>query len=65
MAKKKKQASTTAGELSREIGVPLAEVSQITGVSMQTLDNWFKQKLILFKIVVYGCLWIKKFKIEL
>lgn len=50
----------TAGELSNQMGIGLVEVSDMTGVSMQTLDNWFKHKNKLFKVVIYGCLWVKK-----
>ncbi len=34
----------------------LAQVSKMTGVSVQTLSNWHKHKPDLFKIVILGCL---------
>lgn len=33
----------------------LTTVSDITGVSLQTLTNWHKDKPKLFKVVVAGC----------
>lgn len=33
----------------------LAQVSQITGVRFQTLNNWHKNKPDLFRIVIAGC----------
>ena len=33
----------------------LAEVSQLTGVDRQTLDNWANHKQALFEIVLLGC----------
>ncbi len=38
----------------------LAEVSQLTGVSFQTLNNWAKNKPNLFNVVIQGCLAIKE-----
>ena len=39
----------------REAGLKsLLEVSEITGVSIQTLSNWAKSKPDLFKIVILG-----------
>jgi hypothetical protein len=38
----------------------LAELSEITGVSIQTLVNWAKNKAKLFKIVVLGGATFKK-----
>ena len=34
----------------------LAQVSELTGVSIQTLSNWAKDKPELFEIVLLGCL---------
>lgn len=34
----------------------LAQVSALTGVSLQTLDNWSKNKPKLFKTVLHGCI---------
>jgi len=34
----------------------LTQVSDITGVSLQTLSNWHKDKTELFRIVLIGCL---------
>jgi len=33
----------------------LSQVTQLTGVSLQTLSNWHKDKPELFKIVLLGC----------
>lgn len=33
----------------------LLQVSELTGVSIQTLSNWAKKKPNLFKIVIAGC----------
>lgn len=33
----------------------LSQVSEITGVSAQTLDNWAKNKPDLFRVVLAGC----------
>ena len=38
----------------------LAEVSQITGVQPQTLDNWCRNKKPLFAAVLIGCRVIKE-----
>jgi lambda repressor-like predicted transcriptional regulator len=40
----------------------LAEVSKITGVSTQTLNNWFNEKPKLFEIVIAGCAAVKSEK---
>jgi lambda repressor-like predicted transcriptional regulator len=37
----------------------LAEVSKMTGVSTQTLNNWFNEKPKLFEIVIAGCVAVK------
>jgi AcrR family transcriptional regulator len=37
----------------------LAEVSKMTGVSTQTLNNWFNEKRKLFDIVIAGCAAVK------
>lgn len=34
----------------------LSQVSELTGVSLQTLTNWHKNKPKLFNIVLLGCL---------
>ncbi len=33
----------------------LTEVSRITDVSLQTLNNWHRDKPLLFKTVILGC----------
>jgi len=33
----------------------LSQITEITGVSTQTLNNWFNNKRNLFNIVVFGC----------
>lgn len=46
----------TAGEYCKSQGTTLSYVSTRTGVSLQTLTNWHKNKSDLFKIVVLGVL---------
>ena len=49
----------TASQQAKAAGLKgLSEVSEITGVSLQTLDNWSKNKPKLFEIVIKGC-WLK------
>jgi transcriptional regulator with XRE-family HTH domain len=40
----------------------LLQVSELTGVSIQTLSNWAKNKPELFEVVINGCLvkWIEQ-----
>jgi len=33
----------------------LSQVTKMTGVSLQTLSNWHKNKPELFKVVIAGC----------
>lgn len=40
-------------------GLKLVEVSNLTGVSIQTLTNWYKNKNELFNVVLSGCV-VKK-----
>ena len=40
----------------------LAEVSNLTGVSVQTLINWHKDKPKLFEVVINGCVYFKNMK---
>lgn len=37
----------------------LSAVSELTGVSLQTLTNWHKNKPMLFAVVLAGCVSIK------
>lgn len=47
---------TTASQTAKKHGLKsLAEVSNMTGVRFQTLNNWFNNKPELFTIVIYGC----------
>ena len=47
----------TAARQAKAAGLKsLAQVSEMTGVSRQTLENWFKNKPDLFAIVLAGCL---------
>jgi hypothetical protein len=39
----------------------LLEVSDISGVSLQTLNRWAKNKPKLFKVVLFGCRYMKTF----
>ena len=38
----------------------LTVVSELTGVSLQTLGNWHKHKPQLFQVVVKGCVAVKE-----
>ena len=38
----------------------LAELSEITGVSIQTLNNWSKNKVELFRVVIIGAKILKE-----
>ncbi len=40
----------------------LAEVSNLTGVSVQTLINWHRDKPKLFEVVINGCVYFKNMK---
>jgi len=47
---------TPAGQ-AKSVGLnSLTQVSQITGVSLNTLTNWHRNKPELFRIVLLGCL---------
>jgi hypothetical protein len=46
----------TASEHAKASGLKnLLELSEMTGVSTQTLNNWHKYKPFLFNVVVQGC----------
>lgn len=46
----------TPSQQAKEAGLKgLSQVSALTGVSLQTLDNWNKSKPDLFKVVLAGC----------
>lgn len=46
----------TASKQAKELGLKsLTQVSELTGQSLQTLTNWFKDKPELFEIVLLGC----------
>ncbi len=48
--------NATASKKAKEIGLnSLAQVSELTEQSPQTLINWHKNKPKLFKIVLLGC----------
>jgi hypothetical protein len=52
----------TASKKAKELGLKsLAQVSELTGQSPQTLINWFNDKPELFNIVLLGCV-IQKIK---
>ena len=45
-----------ASEQAKQAGLKsLAQVSELTGVSFQTLNNWSKHKPQLFAVVLLGC----------
>jgi len=46
----------TPSEQAKEAGLKsLTRVMELTGVSLQTLTNWHRDKPRLFKIVLMGC----------
>jgi hypothetical protein len=46
----------TPSKKAKELGLKsLTQVSKITGQSLQTLTNWFKDKPELFEAVILGC----------
>jgi len=46
----------TPSQQAKQAGLKsLAQVSELTGVSFQTLNNWAKHKPDLFKVVLIGC----------
>lgn len=48
-------------EQCKEAGLySLSELSRITGCSIQTLNNWHKNKPLLFKVVIAGAVVIKR-----
>ena len=50
----------TAAKSAKAAGLKsLAEVSTITGISRQTLENWYRNRPELWKVVLAGCLEIK------
>lgn len=50
----------TASEEAKKVGLKnLAEVSEMTKTSYQTLINWYKDKPELFAVVVAGCAVLK------
>lgn len=53
----------TPAEKAKKAGLKsLTEVSEMTGQSLQTLNNWAKNKPRLFFVVIQGCKRIKKFE---
>ena len=49
----------TPSQKTKASGLKLVEVSNLTGVSIQTLTNWYKNKNELFNVVLSGCV-VKK-----
>lgn len=46
----------TPAQQAKEAGLKsLTQVSQVTGVSLNTLTNWHRDKQELFRIVLLGC----------
>jgi hypothetical protein len=46
----------TPSQQAKAEGLPgLSAVSKLTGVSLQTLSNWHKDKPLLFRVVIAGC----------
>jgi hypothetical protein len=53
--------SMTASQLAKSHGLrSLAQVSELTGASPQTLNNWHNHKPQLFRVVLMGCAEIQK-----
>jgi hypothetical protein len=49
----------TASEQAKQIGLKsLKQVSDLTGVSVQTLHNWHQNRPELFKTILAGC-WVR------
>lgn len=44
----------TAGEYARQYDIKLAQVKRVTGQSHQTLDNWFRNKPLMFHVAIVG-----------
>lgn len=44
----------TAGEYASQHGIRLAQVKRVTGQSHQTLDNWFRNKPLMFHVAIVG-----------
>ena len=46
----------TPSQQAKSVGLrSLTQVSELTGVSLQTLSNWHKDKPRLFSVVIDGC----------
>jgi len=51
----------TPSEQCKQAGLKnLNELSELTTVSVRTLQNWHENKPMLFEVVIYGALHIKK-----
>lgn len=51
----------TASERAKDLGIKnLKEVSELSGVSTQNLNNWLDKKPDLFEVVLLGCVEKKK-----
>lgn len=51
----------TPSQQAKALGLKsLTEVSELTGVSLQTLTNWHRDKPSLFRIVLLGCVATRK-----
>ena len=46
----------TASQQAKASGLKsLAQVSEITGISFQTLNNWHKNRPDLYEVIILGC----------
>ena len=55
----------TPSECAKSAGLKsLSQISEITGISSHTLINWHRDRPKLFKVVLAGCVVIKKSKDE-
>ena len=50
----------TAGEYARQYNVKLSQVKIVTGQSHQTLDNWFRNKPLMFHVAIVGAVQVLK-----
>ena len=54
---------TTASQVPKGYGLKsLKEVSQLTGQSTETLNNWYNKKNDLYKVVILGCVTLKQIR---
>jgi hypothetical protein len=53
----------TPAQQAKSVGLKsLTQVSNLTGVSLNTLTNWHRDKPLLFDVVLHGCVKLTKGK---